>query len=66
MSKQLVRAGTSPDPYGWRAGTVRVLANALLVLLAAVIARLRARFEGRSPEDRGAAQPPARTVVAPP
>lgn len=34
MSKQLVRAATSPDPYGWRAGTVRVLANALLVLLA--------------------------------
>ncbi len=34
MSKQLVRAATNPDPYGWRAGTVRVLANALLVLLA--------------------------------
>jgi hypothetical protein len=34
MSEQLVRAATSPDPYGWRAGTVRVLANALLVLLA--------------------------------
>ena len=33
MSKQLVRAATSPNPYGWRAGTVRVLANALLVLL---------------------------------
>lgn len=34
MSKHLVRAATNPDPYGWRAGTVRVLANALLVLLA--------------------------------
>lgn len=34
MSKQLVRADTDPDPHGWRAGTVRVLANALLVLLA--------------------------------
>jgi hypothetical protein len=34
MSKQLVRAATDPDPYGWRAGTVRVLANALLALLA--------------------------------
>jgi hypothetical protein len=32
MSNQLVRAATDPD--GWRAGTVRVLANALLVLLA--------------------------------
>ena len=165
MSKQLVRAATSPDPYGWRAGTVRVLANALLVLLAfevvsivysaamivagatlpatpgellalvaafvlarwifvlpgllpvlvgleyvarrapharvltaivafapmvlwelskspggfseqgavlgvtavlfAVLARLPARFQGRSTEDRGAAQPPAGTAVAP-
>ncbi len=34
MSKHLVRVATYPDPYGWRAGTVRVLANALLVLLA--------------------------------
>ena len=34
MSKQLVRAATDRDPYGWRAGTGRVLANALLVLLA--------------------------------
>jgi hypothetical protein len=34
MAKQLARAATDPDPYGWRAGTVRVLANALLVLLA--------------------------------
>ncbi len=34
MTKQLVRAATGPDPYGWRAGTFRVLANALLVLLA--------------------------------
>lgn len=34
MSSQLVPAATSPDPDGWRAGTVRVLANALLVLLA--------------------------------
>ena len=34
MSKQLVRAATARDPYGWRAGAGRVLANALLVLLA--------------------------------
>lgn len=34
MSKPLARAATDPDPYGWRAATVRVLANALLVLLA--------------------------------
>jgi hypothetical protein len=33
MSKQLVRAATDPDPHGWRAGAVRVLANAALVLL---------------------------------
>lgn len=34
MSKQLVRAATDHDPYGRRAGIVRILANALLVLLA--------------------------------
>ena len=34
MSKRLVRAATRDDPHGWRAGTRRVLANALLVLLA--------------------------------
>jgi hypothetical protein len=34
ISNQLVRAATDPDPYGWRATTVRVLANALLVFLA--------------------------------
>ena len=34
MSSQLVPAATLSDPYGWRAGAVRVLANALLVLLA--------------------------------
>ena len=34
MSNQLVGAATDPDPYGRRAGAVRVLANALLVLLA--------------------------------
>ena len=34
LSKHLVGAATSPDPHGRRAGTVRVLANALLVLLA--------------------------------
>ena len=32
MPKQLARA-TKPDPHGWRAGIVRVFANALLVLL---------------------------------
>lgn len=166
MSKQLSRAATDRDAYGWRAGAVRVLANALFVLLAyavvtvvvgvaqmivtgttiplnpaellarvalfllvrwiyvlpgllpvlvgieyvarrapharvltaivafapmvlweatqssgdtsgmtailgviavlfAVIARLPVRFQGRSTEDRGAAQPPAGTAVAP-
>ncbi len=40
MSKQLVRAGTDPDPHGWRAGTVRVIANALLALLAYVVVTL--------------------------
>ena len=34
MSKHPARAATDTHPYGWRAGTVRVLANALLVLLA--------------------------------
>jgi hypothetical protein len=34
MSKQLVGAATHADPYGWRAGAGRVVANALLVLLA--------------------------------
>jgi hypothetical protein len=34
MSKQLVRAATHRDPYGRRAAITRVLANALLVLLA--------------------------------
>ena len=34
MSEHLVRAATYRDPYGWRAGTGRVLANALLVMLA--------------------------------
>jgi hypothetical protein len=34
MSKQLSRAATDRDPHGWRAGVVRVVANALLVLVA--------------------------------
>jgi hypothetical protein len=34
MSKQLALAATDPDLYGSRAGAARVLANALLVLLA--------------------------------
>ncbi len=34
MSKKLIRAAAHRDPFGWRAGTVRVLANALLVLVA--------------------------------
>jgi membrane-associated phospholipid phosphatase len=34
MSEQPVHAATNRDPYGGRATTVRVLANALLVLLA--------------------------------
>ena len=42
MSKQLGRAATDPDPYSWRAGTVRVLANALLVLLAFEVVTLAA------------------------
>jgi hypothetical protein len=42
MSKQLLRAATYRDPYGWRAGTVRVLANALLVLLAFEVVSLAA------------------------
>ena len=42
MSRQLVRAATSPDPHGWRAGSVRVLANALLVLLAYEVVSLAA------------------------
>ncbi len=42
MSKRLVRAATRPDPYGWRAGTIRVLANASLVLLAFEVVTLAA------------------------
>ena len=42
MSKQLVHAAADPDPYSRRAGTVRVLANALLVLLAFEIVSLAA------------------------
>ena len=34
MSNQHVRTATHRDPHGWRAGTIRVLGNALLVLLA--------------------------------
>jgi hypothetical protein len=34
VAKQPVRAATDPDHSGWRTGAVRVLANALLVLLA--------------------------------
>jgi hypothetical protein len=34
VSKQPVRAATNAEPYGWRAGAVRVVANAALVLLA--------------------------------
>ena len=34
MPTQLARAATHPDCQGWRAAAVRVLANALLVLLA--------------------------------
>ena len=37
MSKQAARAASDRDPHGWRAGTVRVVANALLVLLAYAI-----------------------------
>lgn len=33
MLDQPVHAATRRDPYGWRAATVRVLANAVLVLL---------------------------------
>jgi hypothetical protein len=34
MSEQPIHAAMNRDPYGWRAATIRVLANALLVLLA--------------------------------
>jgi hypothetical protein len=34
MSKDPAPAATSLDPYGWRAGAARVLANASIVLLA--------------------------------
>ena len=40
MADDPVRATTNPDPYGWRAGTLRVLANALLVLLALEVVAL--------------------------
>ena len=40
MPKQLARA-TKPDPHGWRAGIVRVFANALLVLLVATFLMVR-------------------------
>ena len=40
MSKQVAGASTVRDPYGWRAGAVRVVANALLVLLAFEIVSL--------------------------
>ena len=33
MSEQPVHATTARDPYGWRAATARVVANALLVLV---------------------------------
>lgn len=42
MAKQQVRAATDRDPHGWRAGTIRVLANALLVLLAFEVVSLAA------------------------
>jgi len=41
MSRQPAHA-TAPDPYGRRAGTVRILANALLVLLAFEVVSLAA------------------------
>ena len=34
MSEQPVHTATNRDPYGWHAATLRVLANALLVLVA--------------------------------
>lgn len=42
MAKQQVRAATDRDPHGWRAGTIRVLANTLLVLLAFEVVSLAA------------------------
>lgn len=42
MSRQLVRAARYHDPSGWRAAIVRVLANALLVLLAYVVVSMAA------------------------
>jgi hypothetical protein len=53
MSKPLVTATTSPDPYSWRAGTGRILANALLVLLAyevvSLLVAIPALIAGESP-----------------
>jgi hypothetical protein len=46
MSRTQVRAETPPDPIDRRAGTVRVLANALLVLLAFEVASMA--FAGAS------------------
>ena len=42
ISKQLVHATARPDSYGWRAGAVRVLANASLALLAFEVVTLAA------------------------
>ena len=42
MSKQPARASSDPHPDGWRAGTVRIIANALLILLAYVVVSLTA------------------------
>lgn len=53
MSEHPVGAATDPDPHGLRAGTVRVLANALLVLLAyevvSLVVALAALVAGENP-----------------
>lgn len=68
-SKPLVRAATDPDPLGWRAGAVRVLANALLVLLAYEVVSMAAGaaqviLTGWTPPETPVERVPLLVVVA--
>lgn len=68
-SKQQVRAATDPDPLGWRVGAVRVLANALLVLLAYEVVSMAAGaaqviLTGWTPPDTPVEGVPLLVVVA--